>query len=480
MKKKVLLSSIGTIALCLCLIAGSTFALFTDSTNFNIAVTSGDVEIFASAEIAGVYSALVTDGEAGNVFLYDPEFGNNYVHDPKTVETDENGKGVKGTFTNGGYAEIDGANLVINRITPGDKVDVAINVENSSNVAIIYRYKIEAKDTNLAKGMVVTVDGNSYEALASWTSEWFALDAPGGVAEQISEEDAKTISVELPVYAGNEYQSEEGNKQSVEYTITVEAVQGNAGLENEENVVVYSTVNAINHALANGGEVVLKEDVNDVLTIGENADASLNLNGSSLNDNVVNKGAVEIVGGNISVDNSADAANNNSCGFQNNGGNATLTDIVMNAGDSNDYSNISHGGSVVYNNVEISANGGGIAATAGAQIEFNGGSVAITSTTTNPRYNIYAVDAGTKVVVNDGDFSFTSSTLKRSYVYAGEGTTVIINGGTFGAASTRQAAILADGTVIITGGTFGFDPSNWVGEGYVAVESGGVWTVTAQ
>ena len=109
--------------------------------------------------------------------------------------------------------------------------------------------------------------------------------------------------------------------------------------------------------------------------------------------------------------------------------------------------------------------------------------MAITSTSTNPRYNIYAVDAGTKVVINDGDFSFTSPTLKRAYVYAGAGTTVEIKGGTFGAASTRSgytAGILGEGTVIITGGTFGFDPSAWVAAGYVAVESNGVWTVSAQ
>ena len=57
MKKKALLSAVLSLAICLCLIAGATYALFTDTTNFNIAITSGDVEIEAYATINAVYSA---------------------------------------------------------------------------------------------------------------------------------------------------------------------------------------------------------------------------------------------------------------------------------------------------------------------------------------------------------------------------------------------------------------------------------------
>ena len=47
MKKKILLSSILTIALCLSIIAGSTYALFTSSADVNVAVTAGNVELTA-------------------------------------------------------------------------------------------------------------------------------------------------------------------------------------------------------------------------------------------------------------------------------------------------------------------------------------------------------------------------------------------------------------------------------------------------
>jgi len=234
MKKKVLLSSIATIALCLCLIAGSTFALFTDTTDFNIAVTSGDVEILATAEVSAIYSAkAITEAYTGNPDdLFRDENGAFYIHEKQT-----------NTFLNGGTAEVVDGKVVINRITPGDKVDIDIKVANTSDVAISYRYKLVSDNTNLATGMKVTTfnkDGSNTatEALAIWTSDWYSAGAPAGVAEQIP---TRTISVELPVYAGNEYQTEkaEGKIESVEYTIIVEAVQGNANTMNEEKIVVY-------------------------------------------------------------------------------------------------------------------------------------------------------------------------------------------------------------------------------------------------
>ena len=231
MKNRIIISSILTIALCLCLIAGSTFALFTDTTSFNIAVTSGDVEIKASAKINSLYSAegaTVADDE----YLVD-EKGHTYTH---KYMGDENS-----TFLNGGNAKVTDGNLEIFRITPGDRVDVDIIVENLSDVAISYRYKVIADDINLAYGMVVTVEGQSYEAFASYTSEWrTVVYAPGGTPGTIPTE---TISVELPVYAGNEYQTEytEGKTESVSYTIIVEAVQGNAVTDDESEVITYNT-----------------------------------------------------------------------------------------------------------------------------------------------------------------------------------------------------------------------------------------------
>ncbi len=136
----------------------------------------------------------------------------------------------------------------------------------------------------------------------------------------------------------------------------------------------------------------------------------------------------------------------------------------------------------VINNANIHSKGGGIGAADGAKVVFNGGTVYVDTASTSGRYIFYAEGAGTTITINDGNFSWDpSDNQKRAYIYAGAGTYVYVNGGTFGKASTRSGytdGILGSGTVIITGGTFGFDPSKWVADGYEAVKSGETWTVS--
>ena len=119
MKKKVLLSSIATIALCLCLIAGSTFALFTSTSENNIAVTAAKVEMTAditNLTLASVRPATVAEvraaAEGGDITIIEDEFGGQYVYADRA----------DGTFANGGTADFKDAVLTLDRITPGDKV----------------------------------------------------------------------------------------------------------------------------------------------------------------------------------------------------------------------------------------------------------------------------------------------------------------------------------------------------------------------
>lgn len=148
-----------------------------------------------------------------------------------------------------------------------------------------------------------------------------------------------------------------------------------------------------------------------------------------------------------------------------------------------DYAFIVHS-ELEINDLEVNAhNGGGIASVDGGKVTFNGTGLQLNATTTNPRYNFYAEGVGSEIIINDGEFDIAVKTLKRAYIYAGAGTTVYVNGGTFGKASTRSgytAGILGSGKVIITGGTFGFNPSNWVATGYKAVQNGSTWTVVAE
>ena len=199
-----------TIVLCFSLIVGSTFALFTSEDQFDITVTSAKVEIDADVGDLKLYSAkantTITDFENVNPADYDSVY---------------RGDGAT-TFRNGGTAqEVSGVVEIVN-MTPGDKVIIPVSVENYSNVAIQYRYKIvvvnnPASDygTYLTNALVVSLGANAL----TWTNGEYASDwaTANGAIDDVS------LSIELPVTAGNEYQDIAG----VQFQVIVEAVQAN-------------------------------------------------------------------------------------------------------------------------------------------------------------------------------------------------------------------------------------------------------------
>lgn len=428
MKKKVLLSSFLTIALCFSLIAGSTFALFTSQSEVNIAVTAGKVEMVANIEDFKLYS--VEANENGTVV---DENGGKYEYVERT----------DGKFINGGTAVLNGSVITLDNITPGDKISFGIDGINNSDVTVQSRYIIQcAGDEALMKGLLVYIDGVAYPALKSYTSAWTALE----VGTSITDTKNIEIVVELPVTAGNEYQD-----KTTSINVLVEAVQGNAV-------------------------------VSDSQTIAQFLDGKVDLDDMTVANTVANYGEVEIVDGTISVNNS---------GFEN-FGTATLTGTTVAAGTAGTkaygYAYIGREGSTtVLNDVTVKSANGAIAAENGAQVTMNSGYVEVDSQNTSGRYLIYAVGEGTVVTVNGGEFFFNKTqNQKRAYAYVGEGATLYINGGSFGTASTRDgytAGILTENDqakVIITGGTFGFDPSAWVATGYKVTKLDGKYYVTEE
>jgi len=440
MKKKVLLSSIMTIAICLCLIVGSTFALFTDTAKVNIAVTAGDIDITASVDALELYSVKATDG--GSIA---DEFGGSYEY-----------AGPLTGFANGGSASFENGILTLDKITPGDKVSFQIMGANASDITVQYRYIIECiSGEELMRGLVVYVNGSTtgYSAMRSYTSAWMTLTADKSNLDTIP------VTVELPVNAGNEYQ-----EKSVEIRMVVEAVQGNADVDGDTAVVTF--LDGSNKLLGN---------VSEMVNVAEGQDVALDLDQNTINGSVYNYGTVEISNGKIEIDN---------VGLDN-FGDATLNNVEMNSGSPSDYGFRGQAGSTtVLNNTNIISGGGAIGAVNGAQLTFNGGKVEVDSKSTSGRYLFYTEGAGTVITINDGSFDFNKTqNQKRAYIYAGAGTTVYVNGGTFGKASTRSgytAGILGDGEVVITGGIFGFDPTNWVKAGYKAVKNGSQWYVVSE
>ena len=103
MKKKTLLASLVATALCLCIIVGSTFALFTSEVSVNMAATSGTVDVVASVD----ENSLVTTS-----FDVVQQYG---------------------YFQLGGTAKYDAVNgLTLSNMAPGDAVEFNIKANQEA------------------------------------------------------------------------------------------------------------------------------------------------------------------------------------------------------------------------------------------------------------------------------------------------------------------------------------------------------------
>ena len=185
-----IVTSIIAMLLCLCVMTGATFALFTDGSKISVNVVSATVDVDATL-----------DKNTLKVFSLSEE------------QTVTNAQG-EHTFANNGTASFDAeGNLVLDRITPGDKATFTINVKNNSNVLVKYRLiwavEGELKDQLIAKANSATIIAN--------TSQWILWDT--------TQENEMTIDVaiELPVDVTDEHQG-----KTAVISFTIEAVQANA------------------------------------------------------------------------------------------------------------------------------------------------------------------------------------------------------------------------------------------------------------
>ena len=219
MKNKIILSSILTIALCLSMIAGSTFALFTSESKVDIAVTSGKVEV--SATIGGLETSSMGVAQAA------------------------------GTFANGGSATLSGGTLTLANVTPGDMATFVITATNSSTVSVRYRFTWSISG-ELAPYLTATVDGNAIVNNSTPYAIW-----EGDSTKSFN------VAVELPATVGNEAQG-----KTADISFRVEAVQGNV----EEDFTLVSSGEELVAALANNAESILLTDnviVSEGFTVSE-------------------------------------------------------------------------------------------------------------------------------------------------------------------------------------------------------------------
>ena len=205
MKKKILLSSIAVIALCLCLIAGSTYALFTTETEVNIAVTAGKL---------GVKANIVKDSMQ-----------------LRSLEDDPDTFPRAGTFSNGGTVRLKDGNLKISKMTPGDAVYFQVKVANTGDVAVAYKVTAianpVAEGKNLADVLKVTVVGEDGKEFTNADS-YQALGAP---------KSSTTFTVIVEFVNSTPEHDNPYQGATADITFNVEAVQQN-GVDANGNLII--------------------------------------------------------------------------------------------------------------------------------------------------------------------------------------------------------------------------------------------------
>ena len=427
MKNKILVSSILTIALCLSMIAGSTFALFTSESKVDIAVTSGKV----------VVSATVDGLETSSLGVAQPA----------------------GAFANGGTAVLNNGTLTLANVTPGDVASFKIIVKNDSNVSVKYRFTWSVAG-ELAPFLTATVDGN---ALTNNSTAWALWE--GENTQEFA------VVVELPQGAGNDAQG-----KTADIAFKVEAVQGNAVNEtvvNAEQLQASIDLGLDNITLASN----LTLDEETTIVIPEGKEVTLNLDGNTITGSthksvgpvVKNNGTLTIVGGTISstAENGGSAVVNN--------GTLTVVDATLNgapnAGNSWPSYAVNNTGVMTVNNCSITSVHGGLCSYGnGAVLTLNNSSLAMSGIDGFTSHGIYTYEGG-QVIINGGNYANNNTTQNASGASCINGN-VVINSGNFTGRLENYY-----GTPVIKGGTFSADPTRFLAAGYAAVSYNGGYMV---
>ena len=224
MKKNVIVSAFLAIALCMSVIAGATFALFTSNAKVSLSITSATVKVSADVE---------------NLKLYSTTEVNPATNEGKKQDLTGN------TFLLGGTANFTDGVLTLDRLAPGDGVTFDIKLTNKSNIDVKYRVVIgEATGGNLADALDITVNGDKYEGAIN--TEWNEVAANADIP-------SVPVKVELPVAANNDYA-----EKTVSLDITVEVVQ--ASIKNTESAKKFTedTEYKLTGIKADGGNGVLR------------------------------------------------------------------------------------------------------------------------------------------------------------------------------------------------------------------------------
>lgn len=226
-KRNVIVSAVLAIMLCVSLLAGATFALFTSDSKVNISVSSGKVAVVAT------------------------------VDEDSIVKTSENAHNEFNAIFNSASST-----LAISGILPGDSLSFKIKVVNESTVAVKYRTVILCEaDEGLFSGLKINVGNTQYTGRTTTSNyETLAVNANPQEVE---------VKVSLPLGAGNQYQG-----KTCKIVYKVEAIQGNAEVENTPtNVFAVYNASDLNSFAIQVANNTLESSI-DTLSLMDNIDMS--------------------------------------------------------------------------------------------------------------------------------------------------------------------------------------------------------------
>ena len=230
--KRVLLVSASMVLLCLCIIVGATYALFTDSATVHNHLQAGDLDLrFERTYLE--YTKLDEEGFMQKFTETNPvDFTNSNIDFSKS-----------NIF---GFEDKD-ANGKERVIVPGSYVRADLKISNDGNVAFDYEAFIllkEGTDTALAKQLLVTVtDKKTQNVLVNAEPLNFMVastQVPNGYKITFGEDIGKSDSAEFTVvisFADDEVNNTVGDNdlaqtQSVAFDLYVSAVQSTSAPAN--------------------------------------------------------------------------------------------------------------------------------------------------------------------------------------------------------------------------------------------------------
>ena len=353
-KKNVIFSAVLSIALCAALLAGSTFAYFTASSKVNIAVTSGKVDVVATADGLKLWSLESID--------------------PSSLTGTEVERTNDGTFINGGTAAMDGGDLKLDGITAGDRVSFNITIKNNSNINVKYRVVVSA---SYDEGLFNELEMSFGDYKGKFISVWKNL-APGSEVETLD------CSVGLPAES-----TVQGKSCTVMFT--VEAVQSNMAVQ--DGVLAPIDVASLKTALSYGGEVEIARDMELEAVVEDKTYSGLVEQTTITNDTILNLNGKTIA---VEHDETTDFGKASPVLMSVTGGTLTINgngDINCEAGNQQVYGINVFGGSVVINGGNYYGAITAVQVQKGS-LEINGGffDLAPTCKSLVPRYAKYVVN----------------------------------------------------------------------------------------